>query len=130
MRAALSARVLRGRSWCARSCEISFRGARRLGSLPLRGRPAPARCAQQSHGRNMRLEGRNPYVTSAELDRISELKDDANALAKYLGPDICASIPREVGLAPNPVLDAIAAWRRLLSGLTILVESVPVAAPM
>jgi hypothetical protein len=78
----------------------------------------------------MRLEGRNLYLSSAELDRISELKDDADALAKSLGPDICASIQREVGLAPNPVLDAIAAWRRLLSGLTIVVESAPVAAPI
>ena len=78
----------------------------------------------------MRLEGRNLYVSSAELDRISELKDDADALAKCLGPDICASIQREVGLAPNPVLDAIAAWRRLFSGLTIVVESVSVPVPI
>ena len=78
----------------------------------------------------MRLEGRSLYVSGAELDRISELKDDSDALARYLGPDICASIEREVGLAPDPVLDAIAAWRRLLSGLTIVVESPPVAGPI
>ncbi len=33
----------------------------------------------------MRLEGCNLYVSGAELDRIPELKDDADALAKYLG---------------------------------------------
>lgn len=36
----------------------------------------------------MRLEDRNLYVTEAEHTRIVELKDDADALARYLGPDL------------------------------------------
>lgn len=75
----------------------------------------------------MRLEGRNLYVTVTELDRISGLKDDGEALAKYLGPDTCAAIQHDVGLAPDPVLDTIAPWRRWLCRLTIAVESVQVA---
>ena len=73
----------------------------------------------------MRLEGRNLYVTGAELSCISELKHDGEALARYLGPDICAAIEDEVGLDPNPALDIIAPWRRWLCGLTIVVEPVP-----
>jgi hypothetical protein len=75
----------------------------------------------------VRLEGRNLYVTGDELDRISRLKDDGEALAKYLGPDTCAAIQHEVGLAPDPVLDTIAPWRRWLCGLTVVVESMQVA---
>ena len=33
----------------------------------------------------MRLEGRNLYVTLAELDRMSELKDDGDSLAQVSG---------------------------------------------
>ncbi len=60
----------------------------------------------------MRLEGRNLYVTGVELDRVSELKDDGEALAKYLGPDTCAAIQHEVGLGLDRILDTLASWRR------------------
>ena len=67
---------------------------------------------RQWDGRNVRLEGRNLCVTGVELDRISELKDDGEALAKYLGPDTCAAIQHEVGPGLARILDTLAPWRR------------------
>ena len=51
-------------------------------------------------------------MTGVELDRISELKDDGEALAKYLGPDTCAAIQHEVGLGLARILDTLAPSRR------------------
>lgn len=51
-------------------------------------------------------------MTGVEFDRISELKDDGEALAKYLGPDTCAAIQREVELGLDRILDTLAPWRR------------------
>ena len=78
----------------------------------------------------MRLEDRNVYVTGAELTRIVELKDDADALARYLGPDVCTAIQDELGPGPNPVLDGIPPRLRWLRGLTIVVEPMAVLAPV